>query len=122
MPKLLEKNGAELIASLVNIAEPVGRIVDDEALFSAIVEATKKVDKSPFRKGNIPYIMTMYATVVPLLFTETHIKDVLAILAEIEGGDANEMLAKNGADLVADFIAAWKEQIGPFAKRCGLMA
>lgn len=122
MPKLLEKNGAELFASLINIAGPVGNLVQDEALTQAILDTYKRIktEKSPIKRSNVGVVMTLYADIVPLLFTENHRQDILLILSEIEGCAVKDMLEMNGADLVADAIAAWKEQLGPFFKRAGL--
>lgn len=122
MPKLLEKNGAELFASLVNIAGPIGNLVNDEHLFSTIKSCVEKISKetSAIRTNNVAVLMRLFSEVAPILFGEAHLKDILQILAEIEGCTVPEMMNKNGADLFADALSAWKEQIGPFAKRAGL--
>ena len=122
MPKLLEKTGAELFASLANIAAPVGNIAKDEALFSALADCIRSNAASPLRNNNLVFLMSLYADLAPLLLTDAHMQDIVAILAEIEGCDAKEMLGMNGADLVADCVKAWKEQLGPFFERAGLSA
>ena len=123
MAKLLEKSGSELLASLVNIAAPIGNLIQDDVLCKAIVDCIEKLDKetAAIKRNNIAVMMTLYADIVPLLLNEKHTQDIMLILSEVEGCTVKEMLAKNGADLVADAIAAWKEQIGPFARRAGLM-
>ncbi len=121
MPKLLEKTGAELFASLANIAKPIDNIVKDEAIFTALADCIRGISTSPLRRNNLVLVMSLYADLAPLLLSEAHIQDVLLILAEVEGGDVKEMLEMNGADLMADFIRAWKDQIGPFCERAGIM-
>lgn len=124
MAKLIEKTGAELFASLVNIAEPIGNLVKDEKLFQTFVDCTARGTRIPetARKNQLAFIMNLYSEMIPLVFSDEHIKDIMAILSEIEGKPIKSMLAMNGADLVSDVIAAWGEQLAPFVKRSGLMA
>jgi hypothetical protein len=122
MAKLLEKTGAEIFASLVNIAKPIGNITQDESVFTAISDCIKKISASPIRDNNLAFMMMLYADLAPILFNEAHMKDILLILAEIEGCSIQDMISMNGADLVADAVKAWKEQLGPFLERAGLMA
>lgn len=122
MKKLLDKTGAELFASLVNIAAPIGNLVKDEKLFTALSDSVKNWTAGTLQHNNLAFVMNLYSGVVPTLFCADHVKDVMLILAEIEGTNVNEMLQMNGADLINDVIKAWKEQIGPFAERSGLMA
>lgn len=122
MGKLLDKTGAELFASLVNIAAPIGNLVKDEKLFKAITESVQSWTTGELRHNNLAFVMNLYSGVVPHLFNEEHLKDVMLILAEIEGTSVGDMLKMNGADLVGDAVKAWKEQIGPFAERAGLTA
>ena len=115
--KLLEKNGAEMAAMLVNMAARLRRFMDDKDFVHAWKEATK----SGLKTGNSD-VLEIYSEIVPLLLGEKHLKDTLAILADIEGKTVQEMLKMNGTELLADALQAYKEQILPFFTRLGLSA
>lgn len=115
MAKLLEKNGAEMMASLVNIAAPLKRIMDDEEFVRAWKEATKKGLQTKSTD-----ILKIYVDIAPLLLGEGHLKDTLAIIAEIEGTTVSNMLKTNGTELLGDVMKAYKEQLEPFFIRLGL--
>ena len=115
MAKLLEKNGAEMANALVNIAVPLKRLIEDEEFVRAWKEATKKGLKTQATD-----ILKIYVDIVPLLMGDKHLKDTLAIVAEIEGTTVNKMLKMNGTELIADVIRAFKEQIEPFFTQLGL--
>lgn len=117
MAKLLEKNGAEICSCLVKIAGSLRRFMDDEEFDQAWKKATKKGLKT-----GMTDILTIYADIVPLMFGDKHLKDTLAILAEIEGKSVKELMAMNGTDLLADAFAAFNEQIKPFFQRLGISA
>ena len=115
--KLLEKNGAEMAAMLVNMAARLRRFMDDKDFVHAWKEATKKGLKT----GNSD-VLEIYAEIVPMLLGEKHLKDTLAILADIEGKTVQEMLKMNGTELLADALQAYREQVLPFFTRLGLSA
>lgn len=115
MAKLLEKNGAEMASALVEIAVPLKKFMEDEE-FS---EAWKKTTKKGLDLG-MTDVLQIYVDLVPMLFGNKHLKDTLTILAAIEGKSVNEMLKMNGTELIADALAAFKEQIKPFFTQLGL--
>lgn len=115
MAKLLDKNGAELMASLVNIAAPLKRFMDDEEFDRAWKQATKKGLKTKASD-----VLDIYVSLAPLILGENHLKDTLAIIAEIEGTTVSKMLKMNGTEMLADVLKAYKEQIEPFFIRLGL--
>lgn len=115
MAKLLEKDGAELMASLVNIATPLKNFIDDEEFEIAWKEATKKGLQTKSTD-----VLKIYAGIAPVLFGKKHLKDTLAIIAEIEGTSVSKMLKMNGTDMMCDVLKAWKEQLQPFFIRLGL--
>lgn len=115
MAKLLEKNGAEMCAALVNIAAPLRRFMDDKAFDEAWKKATKKGLKT-----GMTDVLQIYTDIIPMLFGKEHLKDTLAILAEIEGTSVKEMLAMNGTDMIADAMRAFREQLSPFFQRLGI--
>lgn len=115
--KLLEKNGAELCAALVEIATPIRNFIEDQEILEAWKHCTEKGVRNQLQG-----ILMIYADMIPLLFGEKHLKDTLAILAVIEGTTVKEMLKMNGTDLMADALSAWNEQIQPFFTRLGLSA
>lgn len=113
--KLMEKNGAEICSALVSIAEPIRNFLDDAEFISDFRRCTKKGANNKMQE-----FLQIYADLIPHLFGDAHRKDTLLILAEIEGTTVKEMLRMNGADLLADAISAWKEQIAPFLSRLGV--
>lgn len=115
MAKLLEKNGAEMAAALVNIAIPLKRFIEDEEFNQAWKKATIKGVNS----GESD-LLKVYVDIVPFLLGENHVKDTLAIVAEIEGTTVSKMLKMNGTELLADLITAYKEQLVPFFTQLGL--
>lgn len=115
MAKLIEKSGAEICASLVKIAAPLRRFMEDQAFSKAWKEATKKGVQT-----GMTDILQIYVDVVPFLFGKDHLKDTLLILAEIEGTSVKEMLEMNGTDMLADVIKAFNEQLKPFFQRLGV--
>lgn len=115
MAKLLEKNGAEMCAALVEIAGSLKRFMDDPHFDKAWKQATKNGLK--LGTGDV---LKIYADIVPLLFGKEHLKDTIAILATIEGKSPKELLSMNGVDLMADAMLAFKEQLTPFFQRLGV--
>ena len=115
MAKLLEKNGAELCAGLVTIANTLKRFMDDEA-FS---QAWKKATKNGVNKG-MTDVLEVYVDIVPMLFGEEHLKDTMQILSVIEGKPIKELLEMNGMELIADATKAFKEQLTPFFQQLGV--
>ena len=117
MAKLMEKNGAEICACLVNISAPLKSFINDPEFDKAWKKATKK----GLRTG-MTDVLQIYAELAPLIFGDKHLKDTLTILAEIEGTSVQEMLKMNGADLLADAMQAFSEQLRPFLLRLGISA
>ena len=117
MAKLLEKNGAEMMAALVNIAAPLKRFMEDEEFDRVWKEATKKGLRTQTTD-----ILKIYVDIAPLLLGDKHLKDTLAIVAEIEGTTVSKMLKKNGTELLGDVMKAYKEQLLPFFTQLGLSA
>ena len=115
MAKLLEKNGAEMMAALVGIATPLKHLMDDPEFDKAFKEATKKGLKTKMTD-----ILRIYADLTPHLFGDKHLNDTLAILAVIEGTSVKELLKMNGVDLLGDALKAFNEQIKPFFTRLGV--
>ena len=115
MAKLLEKNGTEMCAALVSIAGTLKRFMNDEEFNKAWQKATKNgVDK------NMNNLLEVYVDIVPMLFGEKHMKDTMQILSVIEGKPVKELLEMNGTELIADAIAAFKEQLTPFFQQLGV--
>ena len=116
MPKkLLEKNGAEMAATLVNMSTRLRKFMEDEEFVKAWQAATK----NGLKTGGTD-LLVIYADIIPLLFGDKHLPDTMAILADIEGKQAKEMLKMNGTELIADALQAYKEQLLPFFTRLGL--
>lgn len=113
--KLLEKNGAEMCAALVSLAAPIKHFTDDEELIEAFRVCTEKGVKYKLHG-----VATVYAEIVPILFGDKHLHDMMTILSVVEGKPVKELLKMNGVDLMADALDAWKEQIAPFFQRLGL--
>ena len=113
--KLLEKNGAEMMQALVRIAVPLKHLMDDPEFDAAFKNATRKGLQTKATD-----VLAIYAEIVPHLFGDKHLKDVLAILGEIEGKTVKELIAMNVTDLLADALKAFNEQIKPFFLRLGV--
>lgn len=113
--KLLEQSAAEMAAHLVELAAPVKSLLEDEEIRQTWIECTKQGVKNKLES-----ILVVYADMAPLIFGEKHLKDVLRILAAIEGKTVSEMLQMNGAELMKDTLAAWEEQIKPFFTLLGI--
>lgn len=113
--KLMEQTGAEMAVTLVTLAGPVRSFLDDAEFQEAWVACTKKGVKN-----QLTGFLTIYADMTPLLFGSKHLRDTMAIIAAIEGKSAEEALAGNGVDLLADAMKAWKEQLLPFFQRLGV--
>lgn len=117
MAKLLEKNGAEMMAALAGIALPLKRFMEDPEFDKAWKEATKKGVTT-----GMTDVLKIYVDLAPLVFGDKHMKDTLAILSTIEGTSVKELLKMNGTDLLTDALAAYREQLLPFFTRLGLSA
>ena len=115
MAKLLEMNGAEMCAALVNIASALKRFMDDEAFEKAWKEATKKG-----RQLGMTDVLKVYVDIAPMIFGEDHVKDTMTILSVIEGKSVKELLAMNGTELIADALKAFNEQLKPFFTQLGI--
>ena len=115
MAKLLEKNGAELCAGLVTIAGTLKRFMDD----TEFDKAWKRATKTGVNKG-MTDVLEIYVDLVPMLFGEKHLNDTMQILSVIEGKPIKELLEMNGTELIADAIAAFKEQLTPFFQQLGV--
>lgn len=115
MPKLLEKNGAEMAAALVNISGIIKRFMEDKEFNRLFKEATKKGVQR--RQTDL---LEIYVDLVPRLFDKDHLNDTMRLLSEIEGKSVKELLEMNGTELLEDAMGAWREQIVPFFLRLGL--
>ena len=115
MPKLLEKNGAEMAAALVNISGIIKRFLEDKEFNRLFKEATKKGVQR--RQTDL---LEIYVDLVPRLFDKDHLNNTMRLLSEIEGKSVKELLEMNGTELLEDAMAAWREQIVPFFLRLGL--
>ena len=115
MAKLLEKNGAEMCAALVNISSALKRFMEDEAFDRAWKQATKKgIDLG------MTDILKVYVDLAPIIFGKEHLNDTMTILSVIEGVPVKELLKMNGTELIADALKAFNEQLKPFFTRLGL--
>ena len=117
--KLLDLNGAELMAAFVRLAAPIGRLVEDDELFEALMESSRDaIGAQAAKRSKLGGFLAAYARIVPKLLGEEHIRDTAEVFAVIEGKTVSELLEMNGAELMADVMRAWKEQLGPFLSRC----
>ena len=111
--KLNEMNGWELMGGLVELAEPIGNLVNDELLWECFLECTRQAVRLR-QKDGLAFILKNYAKLIPLLFGDDHKRDVVRILAVVEGLSIEEAMKKNGFELLRDFRAAYREQLAPF--------
>lgn len=111
--KLTELNAAELTAVLVEIAEPVGNLVNDDELWNVFKACTAK-GVTLQQKNGLRYILQTYSAMLPLLLGEKHSKDTFRILSAIEGKPIAEIMQMNGQEVVKAIGNAFKEQLMPF--------
>ena len=111
--KLEELNGWELTNALLELAEPIGNLTSDDKFWSTFEECTRQGLKLK-QKDAFRFLLKAYANLFPILFGEEHKMDTFRILAVIEGQPANELMKKNGAELLKDCEKAFKEQLDPF--------
>lgn len=117
--KLLEMNGAELMAAFVQLAAPIGRLVEDDELFTTLMECSKAaVGAQAAKRNRLGYFLSVYSKMVPKLLGDEHIRDTVEVVAIIEGKTVADLLGMNGAEMAADVMNAWREQLGPFLARC----
>ena len=110
--------------NIVAIAEPIGNLVNDEELFDAMKRCSSRGDpaRPALNSTKIGQFLNMYSALVPLLFGEKHLKDIVKITSVIEGVPVKTLLEMPGIDLINDVREAWKEQIAPFFGFAGQQA
>ena len=112
MKKLADMTGWEMTATLAEIAEPVGHLVNDDAFWDCFVNCTRKgvglKQNDAFR-----YLLRAYAELMPLLFG-AHRQDTFRILSVIEGKSIEETMQMNAMELLDDAKVAFKEVLAPF--------
>lgn len=113
MAKLRELNGWDLMGALVELAEPIGNLANDEAVWECFRECTKK-GVSIKQKDGFRFLVTTYSKLIPLVLGVEHRKDMMRILSVVEGKPVAEVMAMNGAELLKDFEQAYKETLEPF--------
>ena len=113
--KLLELNAGELAAALLEIAEPIGNLVNDEPLFEAFKKATANgVSLRVNDRSGLQFLMKTYAEVIPMLLSPEHTQDVFRIISVVEGEPISKLMKMNGLQVLKDAYAAFKEQLKPF--------
>lgn len=117
MPKLLDKNAAEMAAALVSLSAPIKNFLEDHDFMREFNERTKEGVRNQRTD-----VLAIYADLVPLLLGEKHLLDVIQILAVVEGEDPKTLMQMNGVDVLRDALEAWQTQIAPFFTRLGLSA
>ena len=112
MAKLADLNGWELMAALAEIAEPVGNLVNDDAVWDAFQVCTRRA-VTLRQKDGLRYIIRAYSEMIPVLMKD-HRTDVIRLLAVIEGKSVEETMKMNGKELFEDFKAVYRETLEPF--------
>ena len=113
MKKIVEMDALELSSLLIEIAEPIGNLADDDEVFECFRKCTTRGLKLKQRDG-LHFILKTYSKLIPLLLGEKHKRDTLRILAAIEGKSVNEIIHMNGKQLIDDFRAAWEDKLEGF--------
>ncbi len=113
MAKLQELNGWELMGALADIAEPIGNLVNDDALWECFVDCTRK-GVSVKEKTGLRFILQTYAKLIPLLLGQEHKRDTVQLLSAIEGKPVAEIMQMNGKELLEHFRSAISESLIPF--------
>lgn len=111
--KLEELNGWELMGALAELAEPVGNLAEDDELWECFRECTKSAWQLKQRDG-LRFLLKTYSKLFPMLMGEKHKRDTVKILAIVSGKSTQEAMKMNGAELMAEFSAVYKERLEPF--------
>lgn len=109
MHKLSEMNFMEYSAALAELAEPIGNLANDDAVWEAFRAATAQA-VTRHRRRDLRGILQSYAALTPLLFSPEHRMDVMRIISIVQGVPMNELSEQNGQKLLADFFRSYKEQ------------
>lgn len=121
MKKLTEMNGWEVMSALAELAEPVGNLVNDDAVWETFVECTKRGVN--LRQSNtLRYLIQAYAKMTPVLLGDEHRTDTFRILAVIEGKPLAEIMDMPAPELWDDIKKAYEEHLKPFFTRSALSA
>jgi len=112
MKKLIEMEAWELMGTLADLAEPVSNLVNDDELWNAFKECTAR-GVTLKRKDGLQFILKAYGSLGPALLGK-HRMDTLKILSIIEGKRLEELMHMNGAEVLKDFMTAYKEHLEPF--------
>ena len=121
MAKLTEMTGWELMTALAEIAEPVGNLVTDDAVWDCFVKCTRKGVRLRQQDG-LRFLLTAYADLMPKLFGNEHRADMAKILSIVEGRSVEATMKMPGKQLFEDFVAAYKETLEPFFTKAALSA
>lgn len=111
--KLEDLSGWELMGALAELAEPVGNLAEDDEIWECFRECTKNAWQLR-QKDGFRYLLKTYSKLFPLLMGEKHKRDTIKILAIVSGKPVSEAMSMNGAELIKDFGAIYKEQLEPF--------
>lgn len=112
MKKFKDMEAWELMTALAEMAEPVNNIVSDDELWETFKECTKRGLRLK-QKDGLQYILKTYGKLAPKLLGE-HKADTLKILSIVEGKKLEDLMHMNGAELLKDFTAVYKEQLESF--------
>lgn len=111
--KLNEMQTYELMAALVELAEPVGNLADDDEFWDRFRDCTKKAWKLQQRDG-LRFLVKTYAELGSLLFGEKHKHDIVKIFSIVAGKTIKETMEMNGAEMFSEFVKVYKEKLEPF--------
>lgn len=112
MAKLAELSGWELMSALCEIAEPVGNLVNDDAVWECVQKCTMRA-VTLRQKDGLRFMIRAYASLIPALMKD-HKADVARLLAVVEGKSVEETMQMNGKELFDDFRAVYREYLEPF--------
>lgn len=119
--KFVELNAFEMMGALVQLAEPVGNLAEDDKLWKCFQECTAEGlqigRQERMRRG-----LRLYAKIVPLLLNEEHKRDTLTIISIVEGKPVQDIAQMGGADFLHDLLEAWKKELRDFFIRAGRTA
>lgn len=121
MAKLADKTAWDLMATLTEMAEPVGNLVNDDNFWDVFAQCTQK-GVGLKQKNTLRWFLSTYAELFPVLMGEEHRLDTFRILAYCAGKSVEEVARMNGMELLDLVKGVYRDTLLPFFTSSGLSA
>jgi len=111
--KIEELSGWELTSALVELAEPVGNLAADDRFWKVFKACTQRAVYLREKDG-LRFMLKSYSKLVPVLLSDEHKQDTMRILAVLEGAPYDEVMRRNGAEILKDLSRIFEDKVVPF--------